>query len=190
MDLMESIKSRRSVKRYSTKKPDWRDIIECIDTARYAPMAGNIFTPRFILIKNDKTIKKLAEAAQQDFIEKAHWVVVVCSDTRRTLNAYGQERGKRYIRQQAGAAMQNFFLKIQEKGLSTCWVGHFVDDTVRSILGIDEGTLIEAMFPIGFVPVTKGKTPTKARKKVDIDTMLFFEKFKEKRMKSIPFQEV
>ncbi len=187
---MESIKSRRSVQKYATQKPDWRDIIECVDAARYAPMAGNIFTPRFILIKNEKTIKKLADAAQQDFIENAHWVVVVCSDTRRTLNSYGQERGERYIRQQVGAAIQNFLLKIQEKGLVTCWVGHFVDDNVRTALNIPEGILIEAMFPIGIPSKAKGQTPLKPRKKVDIDTMLFFEKYKQKRISGIPFQEV
>jgi len=42
MELDKAIKSRRSIRRYSAQKPDWRDIIECIDSMRYAPKAGNI----------------------------------------------------------------------------------------------------------------------------------------------------
>ena len=34
------IKSRRSVRKFKSIEPDWRDIIEAIDAARFAPMAG------------------------------------------------------------------------------------------------------------------------------------------------------
>jgi len=111
MHLGKVIQERKSVRKFSKKKPDWRDIIECIDVTRFAPMAGNNFSLKFIIVDDPKTIQKLADASQQDFIATAPYVVVVCTDSTRTVNAY-KERGEMYCRQQAGAAIQNFLLRI------------------------------------------------------------------------------
>ena len=48
MDLDKAIKSRKSVRHFADKKPNWRDIIECIDAARFAPMAGNLFPLKYM----------------------------------------------------------------------------------------------------------------------------------------------
>ncbi|MFH1151733.1 MAG: nitroreductase family protein, partial [Nanoarchaeota archaeon] len=103
MQLDKAIQNRHSTRKFKDKKPDWRDIIECVDAMRHAPMAGNNFSLKFILVDDEKTIQKLADAAQQDFIKQAKYVVVVCTDSSRTINAY-EKRGEIYCRQQAGAA--------------------------------------------------------------------------------------
>jgi len=180
MELDKAIKSRHSVRKFNSKKPDWRDIIEAIDAARYAPMAGRNYTVKFILIDNPESIKKIKEACQQDFVAKAQYVVVICSKPSITINAYG-ERGKNYARQQSGAAIQNFFLKITELGLATCWVGHFVEGQVKSALKIPDDINVEAIFPVGFEYEKKRtrKAPT------DLDNILYFNEWKQKRMKKI-----
>lgn len=180
MELDKAIKSRHSVRKFGSKKPDWRDIIEAIDSARYAPMAGGNYTVKFILIDNPETIKKIKEACQQDFVAQAQYLVVVCSKPSRTINAYG-EKGKNYARQQAGAAIQNFFLKITESGLATCWVGHFVEDQIKSALKIPEDVDVEAVFPVGFEYEKKRtrKAPT------DLDNILYFNEWNQKRMKKL-----
>jgi len=149
MNIDKAIQNRHSVRRFTSKKPDWRDIIECIDSARYAPMAGNIFSLKFIVVSDKEKIQKLADAAQQHFIAQAHYVVVVCTNPSRTINSY-EEQGKKFCRQQAGAAIQNFLLKIQEAKLATCWVGHFVEEQVKEALQIQEDINVEAIFPIGY----------------------------------------
>ena len=178
MRLDKAIKTRKSVTRFKSKKPSWRTIIECIDAARYAPMAGDNFTLKFILVKDPEKIRRLAEASQQDFIAEAQYVLVVCSKISRTVNAYGL-RGKRYCRQQAGAAIQNFLLKIQEAGLSTCWIGHFVDNIVREALQIPEEINVEALFPIGY----EFKEKTTRHAKIDLDNVLYFDEYQNKKMK-------
>lgn len=178
MDLSKAIKSRKSVRKFSSKKPNWRHIIECIDTARYSPMAGNNYSLKFILVDDKEKIEKIADCAQQNFIAKAHYVLVVLSDPRRTTNAYG-ERAERYLRQQAGAAIQNFLLKIEEKGLATCWVGHFIDEEIKHALKIPSEFNLEAIFPIGY-EYKKSKT---RRMKIDIDRILYFEEYGRKKIK-------
>jgi nitroreductase len=179
MELNKAIQSRTSVRKFKSKKPNWRNIIECIDAARYAPIAGGMYALKFILVDDPEAIKKISEAAQQDFISQAHYVVVVCSNPSRTVNAYGKQ-GEIYLRQQAGAAIQNFLLKITESGLSTCWVGYFTESQIKKILKIPKGIQVEGIFPIGF---EYEKKRTK-KAKIDLDNILYFNEYNEKKMKS------
>ena len=71
-------------------------------------MAGNLYSLKFILVSDKEKIQKLSEASQQEFVADAQYVVVVCSNPSRTLNAY-EERGENYLKQQAGAGIQNFY---------------------------------------------------------------------------------
>lgn len=181
MDLDKVIQERKSVRHYSEKKPDWRHIIECIDAARYAPTAGNLFPIRFIIVSDKDKIQKLADASQQPFIASAPYVVVVCTDPTIVLNAY-TEFADKFCRQQAGAAIQNFLLKAEEKNLKTCWIGYFVEYLIRNALNIPDNITIEAIFPIGLESKKVGTTE-KRKRKTDMDRILYFDKWKNKHMK-------
>ena len=185
MDIDKAIQTRHSVKKFNSKKPDWRDIIEAIDAARYAPMAGGNYSLKFILIDKPEIIEKIADACQQNFIAKAPYVVIACSTTSRTKNAYGKS-GETFLRQQAGAAMENFLLKIQDLGLSTCWVGYFEESIIKRLLEIPESAQIEAVFPVGFEYEKK-----KTRKvKIDLDNILYFNKWEETSMRPVKKMDV
>lgn len=180
MELDKAIKQRKSVRKFSNKKPNWRDIIEAIDMARYSPMAGNLFSLKFILVNDPEKIKKLAQTSQQDFILDSQYVVVVCSNPSKTLNAY-KEEGEKYLRQQAGAGIQNFLLKLTDLGLSTCWIGLFVEDQVKNILTIPKNINVEALFPIGY---ESSIVKAKKTRKIELDAILYFEKYGNKKMTS------
>ena len=177
MELNRAIKNRHSVKKFKDKKPDWRDIVECIDIARYAPMAGSNYSLKFILVSDKNIIAQLADAAQQPFIAKAPYVVVVCSNPSRTVNAYG-ERGKIYVRQQAGAAIQNFLLKLEESGLSASWIGHFVEEQVTKILAVPEHVQVEAFLPIGY----EFEKKYTRKEKIDLENILYFDTYENTEM--------
>lgn len=178
MDLDKAIKERHSVRNFAkTRKVDYKKIIEAIEAASKAPLAGNHSTLKFILVSEKEKIMKLSDAAVQDFVSDASFIVVVCSD-RKILDASYHERGKMYSHQQAGAAIENFLLKIVDLGLATCWIGAFSDDSVRNVLKIPENITIEAMLPIGY---ELGKT--KQKLKPGLDDVLFFEEWKNKYMK-------
>jgi nitroreductase len=179
MDLDRTIKERRSVRKFKLNSPDWRDIIECIDVMRYAPMAGNNFSIKVMLVDEDEKIQELAEAAQQPFIAQAKYVVVVCTAPSRTELSYG-ERGKIYLKQQAGAAIENFLLKITEKKLSSCWIGHFAEEQVRRTLSIPEDIHVEGLFPIGYA----FKKP-EPKRKIELDAFLYFNTYGNKKMNKV-----
>lgn len=180
MELDKAIKERHSVRRYTSKTPNWRDIIKALDYARLAPLAGNIPTIKFLLVTEDEKISQLAKASQQDFVGTAKYILVVCTDYSQTKRSY-DERGKMYARQQAGAAIENFLLKLTDLGLSTCWVGAFSEEQVKRVLQIPEEVDVEGLFPIGYEMPQKSKQ----RSKPDLDSMLFFNTWKNKYMKAL-----
>ncbi len=184
MELDQTIKERHSARSFSSKKPNWRYIIEAIDAAHHAPTAGNIFTVRYILVTDKEKIKKLAKASNQLFFENVHYVVVVCSKDELAKKSY-DERADRYCRQQSGAAIQNFLLKITDLGYATCWIGAFADEMVKQILTIPEDIKVEAILPIGYEFSRK----IKKRRLSDLDTVLFFNKYGVSEMKPVKVLE-
>ena len=177
MEFDEVVKKRRSVRKFRSKKPDWRVIIDAVESARKAPLAGNLASVKFILVDDVEVIAELAEASQQDFIAQCSYVVVVVSDKVDVTRSY-YERGERYARQQAGAAIEQFLLKITDLGLASCWIGAFVDEQVKRALKIPEDVDVEAILPIGY-EYFKGKQ----KKKPNLDRILYFNKWKHKFLK-------
>ena len=115
-----------------------------------APCAGGVFSVRMILVDDKEKRRKLAEAClEQDFMAVAPFHIVVCSDKKQTEKLYGKFT-ETYVKQQAGAAIENMFLKTVSMGLSTCWVGAFDEKAIKRILEIPEEMSVEAVLPIGY----------------------------------------
>ncbi len=179
MDLDKAIKERRSVRKFKTRKPDYLKVLEAMEAANKAPLAGNIPTLKFILVSDQEKIQQLAEAATQDFVANVHYVVVFCSDSTNCTRTY-EERGDLYSKQQAGAAIENFLLKITDLKLATCWVGAFSEQTVKRILQIPQNIRVEGIFPIGYEMGS-----VKQRTKSSMDSITYFNFWGNKYMKPI-----
>ncbi|NCO11244.1 hypothetical protein CO038_01955 [Candidatus Pacearchaeota archaeon CG_4_9_14_0_2_um_filter_39_13] len=175
MNLDKVIDERRSVREFSDKKVKWADVLEAVDSARKAPLAGNHCNFKFIIIEDSKKKNKLAEVAEQYWIADAPMIVIVCSDDAPLENIY-YDRGKIYARQQAGAAIENFLLKITDMGLSCCWVGAFPDEIVKQILKIPNHIHVEAILPVGYA-----KFKTKAPKKSSLEKIISWESWGTKK---------
>ena len=81
MDVWEAIKKRRSIRKF---KPDLipdKKIRLLIESARLAPSGTNTQPWRFIVVKDEKTKKKLQEAAHnQAYIKRAPVIIICCAD--------------------------------------------------------------------------------------------------------------
>ncbi len=177
MQLQDAIKKRKSVRRFGSKKPDWRKIIQAIDSGRFAPMAGGQYTIRFILVDDEEKIEAIKNACQQDFV-KAPYVLVVVSNRKLVKKMYDNQN-KEFGAQQAGAAIENVLLSLTEKKLATCWVGYFAEGQIKKTLDIPEDYEVEAVLPIGFETAVKKKQ----KQKPDLEKVLFFDKFGNKEMR-------
>jgi SagB-type dehydrogenase family enzyme len=77
----------------------------------------------------------------QPFVETANVALFFAADLGRTAGKYGA-RGYRYLLLEAGHAAQNACLVAAEEGLATICIGGFFDSQVRTILGIEDGTIL------------------------------------------------
>ncbi len=169
MDYIDVLKLRRSVKKFALKSVSFQDVAEICLAGTYAPMAGNIFTLKFIIVSDKEKIKLLANASQQPFIAQAPYVIVVYSKTAQVVRSYGK-RGEVYVRQQAGAAIENMLLRAVDLELSSCWIGWFDENIVKRILFLPDWAQVEALLPIGYgqeKPIPKKKMDLKLITKFD-----------------------
>lgn len=183
MELDKAIYGRHSVRSFKDKKVNWKDVLDCVDCALQAPTAGNNNTLNYTIIEDPKMINMLAEDCDQLWMQDAPVLVVINSNERNLKSMYG-ERGRIYGHQQAGAAIQNFLLKITELGLSACWVGAYDSDLIRSRVGIPHDMNVEAIIPIGYSKIqTKGKA--KVARKPKLDNNVWWNKWQQKRRDSV-----
>ncbi len=175
MDFNKVIKTRASLRNYSPKKINYEKVLSIIESANSAPSPGNLSILKYIIIDNPETIQKIAQACQQKFITKSQYIVAVCSDSKQTKIMF-DERAEKYIKQHAGAVIENFLLKITDLGLASCWVGAFSDITIKKILKIPDEIEVQAILPIAH----KSKIKTKQKAKTNLNNIIYFDTWKNK----------
>jgi len=181
MDFEKVIKQRASIRDYSDKKVNYDAVMEAIEAANLAPSPDNLSILRFIIVEDKEKIVKIAQACQQTFVKDAPILVVVCSDKANTEKMY-DERADKYIKQHAGASIENFLLKITDMKLASCWIGAFSDVSIKNILKIPNEIEIEAVLPIAY----RAKTDKTSQKpKHDLMNLVYFEEWKNEYQKPI-----
>ncbi len=175
MQFDDVVKNRKSAHSFNKKKVHWEKILEAIDAANQGPFANNLNNLRFLIVEEEEMIKKIAEAADQLWINEASAVILVCSDDKE-LESMFDERGRVYSRQQSGAAIITLIFKLTDLGVSSEWVGAYDDDQLRYHLRIPKEKQIEAIIPIGY---EKEKRPKK--KKKELVNTLYWEQWNNNR---------
>jgi len=163
MEFDAVIKKRKSVRSFKDKRASWKDVLEAIEAANQGPFADNQNNLKFIIVEEPNMIDNLAKECDQLWINKAKILIVLTSEDKHVERMFG-ERGRVYSRQQAGAAISTFLLKIAELGLASCWVGSYNDHEIRRLLNIPEDRQIEAILPVGY---EKDKTEKKKKKSLE-----------------------
>lgn len=159
MDVLDCIKSRRSIRSFKSKEVEDEKINEILDSAKYAPSAGNLQARDFIVVKDKKIKEKLSFAScGQIFISTAPVVFVVCADKSKA-SRYG-ERAVFYSLCDCCASIENMMLSGHYLGIGSCWVGAFDEPEVKKILNIPESIKVCALVPMGY-PDGNPKAPDK-----------------------------
>ena len=181
MEFDSVIRKRKSVRSFLSKRPSWKAILEAVESANQCSFAGNNNNLKFLVIEEKEKINKISKIAEQAWISESSILVLVCSDETNLENIYG-ERGRVYSRQQAGAAIQTFLLKIVDLGLSACWVGAYSDEILKEVLEIPQHIQIEAIIPVGYE--NKKAIAGKTRKK-ELENAVYWEKWENDKKPSL-----
>jgi len=150
MEVIDAIRTRRSVRKFKKKAVPMEIIKEIIELGNLAPSAGNLQARDFIVVREQKIKEQLARAALgQHFLADAPIVLVVCSNLKR-IAPYGSRGKALYCIQDASAAVQNILLTVHSKGLSSCWIGAFSEKDAADALSLPNHIRPVAIIPIGY----------------------------------------
>jgi len=178
MEFDDVINARRSIRTFQKKPITLEEVYAAVDAAAKAPFAGNLNNLRFIITENPAKIEKIASACNQPWIAEAPVVAVLVSDPRHLESLYG-DRGLIYTRQQAGAMIENFLLKLTEMHLGACWVGAFTEGIIKQLTRMFEYLQVEAVIPIGY-PGEELAPPPESRKRW-VEHEVYWEVWQKKR---------
>lgn len=168
MKVSEAIKKRRSVRSYKKDPVPEDKLNKILEAARLAPSAHNAQDWKFVVVKEEKKRKKIAETSGQRFIAEAPVIIVaVAQDPDKIMSC-----GVPQYAVNLAIACDHITLQAVELGLGTCWIGAFPQQGIKDILGVPNGYKIVALLPLGYPADSPG---IKSRK--EIDEIVRYEKF-------------
>jgi len=187
MELMEAIKGRRSIRKYTSRPVDDKSLNTILEAARQAPSWANTQCWRFVVVQDSQLRNKLAdtgiEVAQgkpnrgAETMRVTPIAIVVCAEMRKAGYSIKEpiepvtDKGDWYMYDVA-LAMQNLTLAAHALGLGTVHIGAFDAIKVAEILGVPEGYAVVAMTPLGY----PDESP-KARPRKELNEIVSYDKF-------------
>jgi len=162
MELSEAIRGRHCIRRFRPDEVEEEKVERILEAAGQAPSAGNLQARDFIVVRDSKKRRGLAEAAlSQSFVSEAPLVIVVCANPGKSEARYGSRGKELYCIQDASVAVQNILLAAHSLGLGACWVGAFDENSVRGVLGIPSEIRPVAIIPVGY-PAEEPSAPPRS----------------------------
>lgn len=173
-ELDKVIRKRKMIRKYDqTREVPDKIINKLIDNASRAPSAGHTQVQEFVVIKEPSIKRKLMLASvNQEQVEEAPVLIVVCSNTSRSVGRYG-ERGKEFYSIIDGAfASMLILLTATNEGLGASFVGAFNDEKVSEILGLPEHVR-----PIGIIALGYSDEKPARLERIQRDRLIHYERW-------------
>ena len=174
MDFNEVLRKRKMIREYDQSRQLPREIImKLIRNAHRAPSAGHTQVQEFIVVREPAVKKKLRKVAvDQEYVGKAPALIVVCSNTSRSISRYGN-RGKKFYSMIDGAfaAMLILLTAVNER-IGACFVGAFQDNEVSAIL-----ELPAHVKPIGIICLGYPVEEPERIRRLDLQKLVYYDRY-------------
>lgn len=151
MNIIEAIKSRRTIRKFKQLPVNDADLRTIIDCGRLAPTGANLQPLKFTYVTDEKIrnamyphLKYAGYIPDWDpsFEECATAFIIIMNDT----NIKPTEK----VESDAGAAIMNMSLAATELGLDTCWLGSVERTKIKNILSLPNHLDITYVLAVGY----------------------------------------
>ena len=167
MDILETIKSRRSVRKFENIQVPEELLEKILEAGRWAPSGLNNQPWRFAVI-SDVSIREM-------FSQLTHYSRIVASS--QILIAVFLDTAVSYDRtkdvQAVGACIQNMLLEAHSLGLGAVWLGEILKsrEQISEILGLGKELELMAVIALGY----PAESPKNSRRK-ELKSLIIFRK--------------
>lgn len=148
MDVIEAIRTRRSIRKYKEKPVPEELVRELLAAAMSAPSAGNQQPWHFVVITDPKILSKVETVHPHAAMAgKAPMAILVCGDL-------SLEKHEGFWVQDCSAAIQNLLLAAHGRGLGAVWTGIYPREPrvvgFRKLCSLPEYVIPLALVVIGY----------------------------------------
>ena len=165
MDVIEAIRSRRSIRQYRSEALPEDKVMQVLEAGRWAPSAGNRHPWRFVVVRDNALRKRLADIAPFGrFMAQAPVTIAVVIDP----------QGSNHPVEDGAAATQNMLLAAHALGLGACWIGSYgsaYEDEAKGILGIPADRRVLSLVSLGYA----AESPHKDR--IELSALVSYERY-------------
>ena len=169
MDFTEVIKSRRSIRKFTTEPVPEDMIHRILEAGRMSPSWANKQGVRYIVVRDSEKMGKLREAIGQKWTKTAPVFIVVCINPRKS----GKNKNDlEYFMVDAAIGLTQLMLAATNEGLGTCWIGWFDEEAIQDILEIPKKVRVIGLTPLGFPDYTP-----KPQQRLALEEIVFEEKY-------------
>ncbi|HSQ49249.1 MAG TPA: nitroreductase family protein [Candidatus Deferrimicrobiaceae bacterium] len=165
MSILDSILSRRSVRKYENKEIPREVVNQILEAGRQAPSAVNKQPIRFVIVKDGDLTKNFSSALFNRFVKDAPMVIVGCADVK------SFQTGKWAVIDTT-IALQNMVIAAWSLGVGSCWIGAFDEEKIKQLLKIPEKWKVVALVTFGY-PAEESKP----KKKKSVEELFGFNSF-------------
>jgi len=172
--VLETIKNRRSIRKYKEDQIEAEKLAAIIEAGLYAPSGHNKQPWHFTILQNKKIMDKISEGTKEMLLDSETPIFRRMAKNKNFHILYnaptviivsGKREGAYSMDADLAAATQNILLASESLGISSCWIGLVVayfnkgNDTVakNEEIGIPEGYEVQYAITLGYSAL-EGKT--------------------------------
>lgn len=157
MEVLEAVKTRRSVRRFKSDPVREDDLRTILEAARWAPSWANTQCWRLVIVKNQRVKEQLAEAFSPknpayDALTEAPVVIAACAQLGLSGFYKGMPstpRGDLFLFD-LGLATENMALAANALGLATVLAGAFDQQVAARALRVPPAVEVVMAIPLGY----------------------------------------
>ncbi|MGC9468227.1 MAG: nitroreductase family protein [Anaerolineae bacterium] len=162
MDALETIFTRRSIRKYTGQPVSEENLKTLLEAAMNAPSANNRQPWHFIVVDDRAQLNGIMEAhPYSKMLAEAPMAIIVVGDTATSSS---------YFQQDCAAAIENLLLAARAMGLGTVWLGVYPNEKrvegIAELFGIPEPYVPLAVIAVGHPAEEKGRVDRYKEEKV------------------------
>jgi nitroreductase len=169
VDVLEAIKTRRSIRKFKKDLVPEKLLNQVLDAGRWAPSSRNRQPWKFIVLRSAEVRKRLSELLTYGwFLADAPLGIAV---------VVNPEESHRYV-EDGAIASENMLLAAHGLGLGACWIASYgipLEDKAKELLGVPEGQRLLSVIALGYPDEKPAPTSRKS-----LTEIVFSDKYGER----------
>lgn len=146
MELIELLKDRFSVRKFSNKEVEEKKINKIIEAGLCAPTACNNQPCRIHVVKTKEALEKLSLCTECHYNEPLAFIITYMEDEVWVRSYDSHNSGD----VDASIITTQMMLESYDLGLGSCWIMYFIPDKVKEEFNLEKGEIPAAILFVGY----------------------------------------